>query len=129
MANTMSNANKAAWLTEAKQNPLKVDHAPMPSPGPDEVVIKNKAVAVNPVDWKIQDSGLFIQSYPNVLGMSTTFLLPPQVKPSNIKSQVPMSLVRSMKLAQTSRTSRRATEFSRKFCLPVHITSNADKYL
>jgi hypothetical protein len=84
---------------------------------------------VNPVDWKIQDSGLFIQSYPNVLGMSTTFLLPPQVKPSNIKSQVPMSLVRSMKLAQTSRTSRRATEFSRKFCLPVHITSNADKYL
>lgn len=69
MANTMSdNANKAAWLTEAKQNPLKVDHAPMPTPGADEVVIKNKAVAVNPVDWKIQDSGMFIQSYPNVLG-------------------------------------------------------------
>ncbi|KAK6008476.1 hypothetical protein QM012_000379 [Aureobasidium pullulans] len=69
MANTMSdNANKAAWLTEAKQNPLKVDHAPMPSPGPDEVVIKNKAVAVNPVDWKIQDSGLFIKDYPNILG-------------------------------------------------------------
>lgn len=69
MANTMSdNANKAAWLTEAKQNPLKVDHAPMPTPGPDEVVIKNKAVAVNPVDWKIQDYGVFIQSFPNILG-------------------------------------------------------------
>lgn len=75
MANTLSNANKAAWLTEAKQNPLKVDHAPMPSPGADEVVIKNKAVAVNPVDWKIQDSGLFIQSYPNVLGMAYYFSL------------------------------------------------------
>jgi NADPH:quinone reductase-like Zn-dependent oxidoreductase len=83
MANTLSNANKAAWLTEAKQNPLKVDHAPMPSPGPDEIVIKNKAVAVNPVDWKIQDSGLFIQSYPNVLGMLTTSLLPHQHKLSN----------------------------------------------
>lgn len=75
MANTMSdNANKAAWLTEAKQKPLKVDHAPMPTPGPDEVVIKNKAVAVNPVDWKIQDSGLFIKEYPNVLGSSKVIL-------------------------------------------------------
>lgn len=62
------NANKAAWLTEAKQKPLKVDHAPMPTPGPDEIVIKNKAVAVNPVDWKIQDSGYFIKDYPNILG-------------------------------------------------------------
>jgi NADPH:quinone reductase-like Zn-dependent oxidoreductase len=76
MANTSSNSNKAAWLTEAKQNPLKVDDAPMPSPGADEVVIKNKALAVNPVDWKIQDYGLFIQNFPNVLGMHTTFLLP-----------------------------------------------------
>ncbi|KAI5209316.1 oxidoreductase-like protein [Aureobasidium subglaciale] len=69
MANTMSdNANKAAWITEAKATPLKVDTAPMPSAGADEVVIKNKALAVNPVDWKIQDSGMFIQNYPNVLG-------------------------------------------------------------
>lgn len=45
MANTMSDvANKAAWLTEAKANPLKVDHAPMPKPGADEVVIKNAAL-------------------------------------------------------------------------------------
>lgn len=45
MANTMSDvANKAAWLTEAKANPLKVDHAPMPKPGADEVVIKNSAL-------------------------------------------------------------------------------------
>ena len=78
MANTLNNANKAAWLTEAKQNPLKVDHAPMPSAGPDEVVVKNSAVAVNPVDWKIQDYGVIIQNYPNVLGMLTTSLLPYQ---------------------------------------------------
>ena len=76
MANTLNNANKAAWLTEAKQNPLKVDHAPMPSPGPDEVVIKNSAVAVNPVDWKIQDYGVIIQNYPNVLGMPTAYFSP-----------------------------------------------------
>ena len=67
MANTVA-SNKAAWITEAKANPLKVDHASQPIPGPDEVVIKNSALAINPVDWKIQDYGMFIQNYPNILG-------------------------------------------------------------
>ncbi|KAF2015427.1 GroES-like protein [Aaosphaeria arxii CBS 175.79] len=61
-------SNKAAWITEAKGNPLKVDDAELPKAGPNEVIIKNHAVAVNPVDWKIQDSGFFLQKYPNVLG-------------------------------------------------------------
>ncbi|GAB7353551.1 hypothetical protein MBLNU459_g3986t1 [Dothideomycetes sp. NU459] len=61
-------ANKAAWIKEAKSNPLTVDDAPMPKPEADEVLVKNSAVAVNPVDWKIQDSGHIIQHYPNVLG-------------------------------------------------------------
>lgn len=47
-------SNRAAWITEAKANPLKVDVAPDPKPEAGEVVIKNAAVAVNPVDWKIQ---------------------------------------------------------------------------
>lgn len=33
-----------------------------------QVVIKNAYAAVNPLDWKIQDSGAYIQSYPNILG-------------------------------------------------------------
>jgi NADPH:quinone reductase-like Zn-dependent oxidoreductase len=41
----------------------------MPTPGPDEVVVKNRAVAVNPVDWKIQTSGgAFLKGWPIVLG-------------------------------------------------------------
>ena len=41
----------------------------MPSPGPDEVVVRNRAVAVNPVDWKIQTSGgAFLKAWPVVLG-------------------------------------------------------------
>ncbi|KAF2235712.1 GroES-like protein [Viridothelium virens] len=61
-------SNKAAWITEAKANPLKVDSGPDPKPGAGEVAIKNAAVAINPVDWKIQDYGIFIQHYPNILG-------------------------------------------------------------
>jgi NADPH:quinone reductase-like Zn-dependent oxidoreductase len=43
-------SNKAAWITKPKGNPLEVSEAPMPTAGKDEVVIKNHAVAVNPVD-------------------------------------------------------------------------------
>lgn len=61
-------SNQAAWITEKQGKPLKVDSAPMPSPSSGEVVVKNGAVAVNPVDWKIQDYGAFLQKYPSILG-------------------------------------------------------------
>ncbi len=60
--------NSAAWITEAKAKPLVVKEAPYSSPGPDEVLIKNFAVAINPVDWKIQAYNFLIQKYPNILG-------------------------------------------------------------
>jgi len=47
---------------ESKSKPLQVKEAPYPSAGDDEVVIQNKAVSVNPVDWKIQDSGYFVEN-------------------------------------------------------------------
>jgi NADPH:quinone reductase-like Zn-dependent oxidoreductase len=43
-------SNKAAYITEAKANPLQVKEAPLPSAGKGEVVVKNHAAAVNPVD-------------------------------------------------------------------------------
>ncbi|KAF4314092.1 Alcohol dehydrogenase superfamily zinc-containing [Botryosphaeria dothidea] len=60
--------NQAAWITEAKGKPLKVQEAPDPKPGPGEVVIKNAAIAINPVDWKIQSYGIFLQKFPSILG-------------------------------------------------------------
>ena len=45
-------SNQAAWITEAKAKPLQVKEAPLPKASPNEVVIKNHAVAVNPVDCK-----------------------------------------------------------------------------
>ncbi|OJD36155.1 zinc-binding oxidoreductase [Diplodia corticola] len=60
--------NQAAWITEAKLKPLKVQGAPDPKAGPGEVVIKNAAVAINPIDWKIQSYGILLTQYPNILG-------------------------------------------------------------
>ena len=59
--------NEAAWLDGAN-NKLRVAEAPMPEPDPDSIVIRNRAVAVNPVDWKIQDYGVFVKTWPMILG-------------------------------------------------------------
>lgn len=59
--------NQAAWLKEAN-SPLEVGPAPMPSASAGELVIKNAAVAINPVDWHQQDAGVFVQQWPTVLG-------------------------------------------------------------
>ena len=53
----MAPQNHAAWLTEAKGR-LQVKEAPYKPPGPTDVVIKSRAVAINPVDWKMQDYGV-----------------------------------------------------------------------
>lgn len=41
----------------------------MPKPGPEELVVKNSAVAINPVDWKMQD-GFYLDQLklPFILG-------------------------------------------------------------
>lgn len=63
----MAPQNRAAYLDSAGK-PFRVADAPMPKAKADHIVIQNKAIAINPVDWKIQDSGIFIQKWPIVLG-------------------------------------------------------------
>lgn len=60
-------SNQAAYL-DGKGQTLRVADAELPKPNADEVIIKNHAIAINPVDWKVQDSGMFIQKWPVVLG-------------------------------------------------------------
>ncbi|RKK78390.1 hypothetical protein BFJ68_g17896 [Fusarium oxysporum] len=46
--------NQAAWSLASKAKPLVVQDAPMPKPGPMQVVIQSKVIALNPVEWKVQ---------------------------------------------------------------------------
>jgi NADPH:quinone reductase-like Zn-dependent oxidoreductase len=47
-------SNQAAWIKEAKGKPLQVGKADSWKPGDGQILIKNAALAINPVDWKIQ---------------------------------------------------------------------------
>lgn len=64
-------SNQAAWITEAKANPLTVKAAPYVDPEANEVVVKNAVIGITPVDNKVQDMDLFKMKYPIVLGNET----------------------------------------------------------
>ncbi|KAL4862494.1 hypothetical protein BDV12DRAFT_178738 [Aspergillus spectabilis] len=67
----MAPSNRAAWLTAEKVYPLQVKEAPYTPPGPNEVVIHNRAIALNMVDYSRQLLGANLfpwTTYPAVLG-------------------------------------------------------------
>jgi len=43
-------SNQAAWITAVRARPFEIKEAPMPKPGPSEVVLKTHALAINPVE-------------------------------------------------------------------------------
>jgi NADPH:quinone reductase-like Zn-dependent oxidoreductase/short subunit dehydrogenase-like uncharacterized protein len=67
---TSTPKNTAAWLRE-KNGHLEVGPAPYPRPRAREIVVRNHAVAINPVDWLVPIVGGLIYpwlTYPAVLG-------------------------------------------------------------
>ncbi|GAA5873362.1 hypothetical protein JCM8547_007077 [Rhodosporidiobolus lusitaniae] len=60
--------NTTAWL-KAPRTPLSIEETSIVEPAEGEVLVKVHAVAIEPVDWKIQDIGFFVD-FPAVLGES-----------------------------------------------------------
>lgn len=58
---------KALFL-DAKFGKFVVDTKPIQKPGPGQILVKVKAAALNPVDWKIQKYGMSVGAYPAILG-------------------------------------------------------------
>ena len=66
----MPRTNTAAFL-RAPRTPFEVRPAALPEPAPDEVVVRVRAVAVNPLDWVVQGTGQLTYrwlAHPAVLG-------------------------------------------------------------
>lgn len=64
----MAPHNIAAWLMKKQDATHVVSDAPYVKPEADEIVIKTKAVAINPADVVVQRLGIIIDTYPAILG-------------------------------------------------------------
>lgn len=58
---------KALLLVE-KQGSFAVRDIDVIAPGPGELLVKVHSAGLNPGDWKVAETGLFIAKYPAVLG-------------------------------------------------------------
>lgn len=66
---TMPPENQAAYL-DKNAKLLEVRRAPYTSPGSDELVVRNEAIAINPVDVGVQVAGTFMFPYLNYPSIS-----------------------------------------------------------
>lgn len=58
--------NTSAFL-DAPNTPLRIASSPIPEPGPNDIIVRNHAVAVNTID-PAQAAGFNVKQYPTVLG-------------------------------------------------------------
>ncbi|KAI2793618.1 hypothetical protein POX_a00199 [Penicillium oxalicum] len=59
----------------AKGSPFVIQSRPTPKPGPGELLIQVKSVALNPADAIMRDQGLLVSTYPTVTGFDMAGLV------------------------------------------------------
>ncbi|KAF8895981.1 chaperonin 10-like protein [Infundibulicybe gibba] len=68
MSTTISATQHRALFLQAKAGTFSIQETETPHPGPGQLLVKVEAVGLNPVDWKIQKYGVYVESYPAILG-------------------------------------------------------------
>jgi NADPH:quinone reductase-like Zn-dependent oxidoreductase len=64
-----------AAVSPAKGQPFELQTRPTPKPGPGELLVAVKSVALNPADNYMRNQGLFIPTYPTVIGFDISGLV------------------------------------------------------
>jgi NADPH:quinone reductase-like Zn-dependent oxidoreductase len=64
----MSDGYHSALFLQSKFGSFEVGREETPRPGPGQLLVKIEAAALNPLDWKIQKFGVFVEDFPAVLG-------------------------------------------------------------
>ncbi|KAK0622799.1 chaperonin 10-like protein [Immersiella caudata] len=59
------------YVATKKGGPFQVVNGDYPIPGPDEICIRNRAVALNALDLKSLHHGMMVQQYPEIFGIDT----------------------------------------------------------
>lgn len=63
----MSSEHQALFL-ESKFAKFTLKPKKTPQPGPGELLVKIEVAGLNPIDWKIQKYGIYLEDYPLILG-------------------------------------------------------------
>lgn len=74
----MPPSNIAAYLTSFKSTHLEVKSAPYTSPKSNEIVVRNRALAINPIYWVLKEQG----------NMAFPWLKPPCILGSDVAGEV-----------------------------------------
>ncbi|KJA25109.1 hypothetical protein HYPSUDRAFT_161272 [Hypholoma sublateritium FD-334 SS-4] len=91
-----------ALLLKKKFGDLVLDKISIPTPGPGEIRVKILSSSLNPVDWKIQKHGIFLDEFPAILGSDIAGEvdeLGPGVKEFDIRDRVFTQGLRSIEFA------------------------------
>ena len=64
----MTRTSHKALILPSKLGKYIVGLAVIPHPGPSEVLVRIESAALNPVEWKIQTHGAYVDTYPAILG-------------------------------------------------------------
>ncbi|PPQ80253.1 hypothetical protein CVT25_003514 [Psilocybe cyanescens] len=67
-ATSTSSGKHLAAILPSKGSPFEITHRPTPTPGPNEVLVAVKSVAINPIDSYQRYAGFVIDNYPAVIG-------------------------------------------------------------
>ncbi|KAH8878941.1 GroES-like protein [Thozetella sp. PMI_491] len=62
-------SNTAAWITSPCSRPFEVKSAPLVAPAENQILLKNRAIAINPLDGRLQKTDFFKLQYPTIFGM------------------------------------------------------------
>lgn len=67
---SLNMSNQAAYQKTFKSRPFAIESAPMTSPKPHQIVIKTRAIGINPADAAVQNAGLVYaaDAHPVILG-------------------------------------------------------------
>lgn len=70
----MSKTSLQLQIPQKGESFVKVP-VPHPTPGPEEICIRTKAVGLNGLDWKSRAFGIMVQSWPAVLGVDAAGII------------------------------------------------------
>ncbi|KAJ5249017.1 hypothetical protein N7468_000468 [Penicillium chermesinum] len=68
-------ATHLAAVSLAKGQPLQIQTRQTPKPGPDDLLVAVKSIALNPADVLMRDTGILVSAHPTILGFDVSGLV------------------------------------------------------